>query len=150
MKKAFLWATQEMEEPTPPPAELKPWYYQEWFMFPTIVFWPLWAILIIRSPWHNGLVSGAVAWAMLIVGSYLIIWPQLIENGHLNQLTIALIIPGFALTVITQIHWLRYRPLLRSSQLTPQSQEPNSESVPRAARGRRRRRNSRGSRSRRG
>ena len=25
-------------------------------------------MLILRSPWHNGLVSGAVAWAMLIVG----------------------------------------------------------------------------------
>ena len=145
-----------MEEPSPPPQELKPWYYQEWFMFPTAVFWPLWAILIIRSPWHNGLISGAVAWAMLIVGGYLIIWPQLIQSGRLNEFTIVLIIPGLLLTVITQVHWARYRPALRAGLL---SAEPEADSAGgrastdsgEAARGpRRRRRRSRVGRSRRG
>ncbi len=146
-----------MEEPSPPPLELKPWYYQEWFMFPTVVFWPLWAILIIRSPWHNGLVSGAVAWAMLIVGGYLIIWPQLIQSGRLNEFTIVLIIPGLLLTVITQVHWARYRPALRAGLLSSESPS-NSAASGRAstdngetARGpRRRRRRSRVGRSRRG
>ena len=110
-----------MVEPPQPSEELKPWYYQEWFMFPTAVFWPLWAILIIRSPWHNGLVSGAVAWAMLFVGGYLIIWAQLIQSGRLNPFTISLILPGLILTVITQVHWVRYRPVLRAGLLSDHS-----------------------------
>ena len=104
-----------MVDPTPPPEDLKPWYYQDWFIFPTVVFWPLWAVLIIRSPWHNGLISGAVAWAMLIVGTYWIIWEQLVKLGRLYELTIALIIPGVLLTLFTQFHWIRYRPLLRAT-----------------------------------
>ncbi len=142
-----------MEEPSPPPQELKPWYYQEWFMFPTAVFWPLWAILIIRSPWHNGLVSGAVAWAMLIVGGYLIIWPQLIQSGRLNEFTIVLIIPGLLLTLITQVHWTRYRPALRAGLLSSETSDSGRASSDSkvAARGpRRRRRRSRVGRSRRG
>ncbi len=142
-----------MEEPSPPPLELKPWYYQEWFMFPTAVFWPLWAILIIRSPWHNGLISGAVAWAMLIFGGYMIIWPQLIQSGRLNDFTIVLIIPGLLLTVITQVHWMRYRPVLRAGLLSSDSAaggraSTESRGVPRGPR--RRRRGSRAGRSRRG
>ena len=58
------------QERPPPPDELKPWYYQYWFLYPVFAFWPLWAVLILRSPWHNGVASGAVAWAMLIVGGY--------------------------------------------------------------------------------
>ncbi len=145
-----------MEEPPPPPQELKPWYYQEWFMFPTAVFWPLWAILIIRSPWHNGLISGAVAWAMLIVGGYLIIWPQLIQTGRLNDFTIVLIIPGLLLTLITQVHWTRYRPVLRASLISSESVSDSagggrvSPASGEAAKGaRRRRRGSRAGRSRR-
>jgi len=146
-----------MEEPSPPPQELKPWYYQEWFMFPTVVFWPLWAILIIRSPWHNGLVSGAVAWAMLIVGGYFIIWEQLIQSGRLGQTTIVLIIPGLLLTVITQVHWTRYRPVLRAGLISSESEadsagggraSPVSGAAGRVPR--RRRRGSRAGRSRRG
>ncbi len=146
-----------MEEPSLPPQELKPWYYQEWFMFPTAVFWPLWAILIIRSPWHNGLISGAVAWAMLIVGGYFIIWEQLIPDQRLNPITITLIMPGLLLTLITQVHWTRYRPVLRAG-LLPSGSPSNSAGDGRgstdsggAARGsRRRRRGSRAGRSRKG
>jgi len=154
-----------MEAPPQPPQELKPWYYQEWFMFPTAVFWPLWAILIIRSPWHNGLVSGAVAWAMLIVGGYFIIWEQLIPDQRLGQTTIVLIIPGLLLTVITQVHWARYRPALRAGLLSAEStSEAASDSIPNsdpaaggrdspassgATKGQRRRRGSRAGRSRR-
>jgi hypothetical protein len=101
------------EQPAPPPLRLKPWYYQEWFLFPVFPFWPVWAVLILRSPWHNGLVSGAVAWAMLFVGAYWIGWLQLYQEHRLNEVTISLIIPGLLLTVITQVHWVRYRGLLR-------------------------------------
>ena len=142
-----------MEEPSPPPQELKPWYYQEWFMFPTAVFWPLWAVLILRSPWHNGLISGAVAWAMLFVGGYFIIWIQLIESRRLNDFTIVLIIPGLLLTLITQVHWMRYRPALRAGFLSPDSAAAGRASTESrvGARGpRRRRRGSRAGRSRRG
>ena len=102
--------------PTPPPASLKPWYYQEWFLFPILPFWPAWAVLILRSPWHNGIVSGAVAWAMLFVGGYWIGWLQLFQERRLNEVTIALIIPGLLLTVITQVHWIRYRGTLRGQE----------------------------------
>ena len=142
-----------MEEPSPPPQELKPWYYQEWFMFPTAVFWPLWAILIIRSPWHNGLISGAVAWAMLIVGGYFIIWDQLIPDQRLNPITITLIFPGLLLTLITQVHWMRYRAALRAGISSVESAAGGKASTESrgVARGpRRRRRGSRASRSRRG
>ena len=150
-----------MEEPSPPSQELKPWYYQEWFMFPTVVFWPLWAILIIRSPWHNGLISGAVAWAMLIVGGYFIIWIQLIESRRLNDFTIVLIIPGLLLTLITQVHWMRYRRALRAGLLSSDSAldstsdsasggRASTESRSGAGGPRRRRRGSRAGRSRRG
>ena len=146
-----------MEGSSPPPQELKPWYYQEWFMFPTAVFWPLWAILIIRSPWHNGLISGAVAWAMLIVGGYFIIWEQLIPDQRLNPITITVIMPGLLLTVITQVHWARYRTALRAG-LTSHDSASDSSAGGRAstesrvgARGpHRRRRGSRAGRSRRG
>ena len=116
-----------MVDPTPPPEELKPWYYQDWFIFPTVVFWPLWAVLIIRSPWHNGLISGAVAWAMLIVGTYWIIWEQLVKLGRLYELTIALIIPGVLLTLFTQFHWIRYRPFLRTTLLKGTNEDNQSE-----------------------
>ena len=106
-----------MVDPTPPSEQLKPWYYQDWFIFPTVVFWPLWAVLIIRSPWHNGLMSGAIAWAMLIVGTYWIVWEQLIKLGRLYELTIVLIIPGVLLTLFTQVHWFRYRTFLRTAQV---------------------------------
>ena len=102
--------------PTPPSVSLKPWYYQEWFLFPILPFWPVWAVLIIRSPWHNGIISGALAWAMLFVGGYWIVWLQLVQEGRLNEVTIAILIPGLLLTVITQFHWSRYRGTLRGQQ----------------------------------
>ena len=54
--------------PPVPPDALKPWYYQGWFIVPTFVWWPCSAVLFIRSPWHNGVVSGALSWAWIIVG----------------------------------------------------------------------------------
>ncbi len=111
-------------EPLPPPLPvppeaLKPWYYQGWFLVPTFVWWPCTAILFIRSPWHNGMVSGALSWAWLIVGGGFIFlrmqyhW----QNGEpvvADPTLWALAMPGIALTVITQTLWLtRDRPRIR-------------------------------------
>src|SRR5918996_2294216 len=95
------------EQPSPP-SGLKPWYYQDWFLFPVFIFWPVWAVLILRSPWHNGLVSGAVAWAMLIAGSFLVV-TRLQLGGTVLQSTLMFIIPGLILTVVTQALWFQDR-----------------------------------------
>jgi hypothetical protein len=94
------------EERPSPPRELKPWYYQDWFLFPMFIFWPLWAVLILRSPWHNGIVSGAIAWAMLIAGGFLVA-QRLRLGGTVAESTLILIIPGLLLTVVTQALWLK-------------------------------------------
>ncbi|HZA25125.1 MAG TPA: hypothetical protein VFA32_21435 [Dehalococcoidia bacterium] len=100
------------EERPSPPRELKPWYYQDWFLFPMFIFWPLWAVLILRSPWHNGVISGAIAWAMLIAGSFLVA-QRLRLGGTVAESTLIFIIPGLVLTVITQVLWLRDKRALR-------------------------------------
>ena len=112
--------TPEQSPPPPPPEELKPWYYQVWFLYPSIMFWPLWSLLILRSPWHNGLISGAVAWAMLFVGSYAVYAWGLGGRAGLDGLlagnitpaallTGQIILPGLLLIVVTQTHWQRNR-----------------------------------------
>ena len=138
-----------------PPEELKPWYYQYWFLYPMIVFWPLWPVLILRSPWHNGLVSGALAWAMLISGSY-IAYRVSGEMDAINRIqagdqwalvTLQVIVPGLILTVITQIHWtMNRRRILDAPRQSPPAESPVSE-PPES--GRRRRSNRRRGRRRR-
>ena len=105
--------------PPVPPDALKPWYYQGWFLVPTFVWWPCSAILFIRSPWHNGVVSGALSWAWIIVGGGFIFlrmqyhW----QNGEpaiVDPTLWALAAPGVLLTIITQTLWLtRDRPRIR-------------------------------------
>ena len=122
--------------------KLKPWYYQYWFFYPTIVFWPLWPILILRSPWHNGLVSGAIAWALLIVGSYLV-YQRVQLGGTIAVSTLMFIVPGVIFTVVTQIHWLRNRRRILDAALPVGNSEPIPASQPRPRRQNRRRRASR-------
>ena len=110
-------------EPLPPPPEeppeaLKPWYYQGWFLVPTFVWWPCSAILFIRSPWHNGVVSGALSWAWIIVGGgWIFLRLQLRFQSDaplLDPTLLALAAPGITLTIITQTLWLtRDRPRIR-------------------------------------
>ena len=86
---------------------------------PAFVWWPCSAILFIRSPWHNGIVSGALSWAWIIVGGGFIFlrmqyhW----QNGEptiVDPTLWALAAPGIVLTVITQTLWLtRDRPRIR-------------------------------------
>ena len=132
-------------EPPSPPEELKPWYYQYWFLYPVIVFWPVWAVLILRSPWHNGLMSGAAAWAMLIVGGYLI-GQQLYETGELNQFTTTIIIPGLMLTVLTQVWWIRDKKRLGEAT-RPEDSPTDSPAPTQSRRARNRRRGPRPGRS---
>ena len=109
--------SQETVPPAPPEA-LKPWYYQGWFLVPTFVWWPCSAILFIRSPWHNGVVSGALSWAWIIIGGgWIFLRTQLrIQNGDplWDPTLLALAAPGIALTIITQTLWLtKDRPRVR-------------------------------------
>ena len=137
----------ETTESPAPPEELKPWYYQYWFLYPMIIFWPLWSVLIIRSPWHNRLVAGALAWALLIIGGYLA-YVRLKMGGTIALSTVAIIAPGLILTVVTQVHWIANRRSImetarNSSSATspsPSSSDPPSRTVPRRANRRRTRR----------
>lgn len=112
-------AYEPLPSPPPvPPEALKPWYYQGWFLVPAFVWWPCSAILFIRSPWHNGVVSGALSWAWIIIGGgWIFLRTQFrIQNGEplLDPTLLALAAPGIALTVITQTLWLtRDRPRIR-------------------------------------
>ena len=104
--------------PPVPPDALKPWYYQGWFLVPTFVWWPCSAVLFIRSPWHNGVVSGALSWAWIIVGGgWIFLRTQLhLQNGEglVDPTLLALVAPGIVLTVVTQSLWLlRDRPRIR-------------------------------------
>ena len=104
--------------PPVPPDALKPWYYQGWFIVPTFVWWPCSAVLFIRSPWHNGVVSGALSWAWIIIGGgWIFLRTQYrLQNGDglLDPTLLALAAPGIALTIVTQALWLlRDRPNIR-------------------------------------
>ena len=106
------------ETPPVPPDALKPWYYQGWFIVPTFVWWPCSAILFIRSPWHNGVVVGALSWAWIIIGGgwiFLRLQDRLRNDaGLLDPTLLALAAPGVVLTVLTQSLWLlRDRPRIR-------------------------------------
>ena len=106
------------ETPPVPPDTLKPWYYQGWFIVPTFVWWPCSAILFIRSPWHNGVVGGALSWAWIIIGGgwiFLRLQDRLRNDaGLLDPTLLALAAPGVVLTVLTQSLWLlRDRPRIR-------------------------------------
>ena len=109
-----------------PPQELRPWYYKNpalfpvfllgwpiWMEFQMVVLWPAWAILIIRSPWHRGFVSGTLAWAMLLsggafiglelFGSRLGLIGSRLNPAHI----ILLVLPGLIYTVVTQTLWAK-------------------------------------------
>ena len=90
----------------PPPRELRPWYYQNLFLVAAFVLWPAWSVLIIRSPWHNGILSGGVAWAALIVGS--VAGFRSIQAGSWD-LIVFYYVPGIVLTIALQVFWAAYK-----------------------------------------
>lgn len=137
------------QEPLPPPPkELLPWYYQNLFLAVAFVLWPSWSILILRSPWHNGILSGGVAWAALILGTVLGV--RSVAEGS-GGLVIVFYVPGLVLTLGTQIHWAGYKrqfidPLYAAvaDQMTSASPDADGEArLTRRARPRRRPRSGR-------
>ena len=139
---------QGAESPAPPD-ELKPWYYQYWFLHPMLVFWPLWPVLIIRSPWHNGIIIGSLAWAYLITFGGLAYF-RLQEGGTVALSTLAYAAPGILLTAITQAHWIKNRrSILAAARNRPPLTSPDSPPGAQTGRSRARRRPGRRARRRR-
>jgi hypothetical protein len=95
----------------------RPWYYHNWFLIPAFIFgwpilyvslWPAWAVLIIRSPWHTGFITGTLSWAMLLAGGTMIVVRFREPDVNLLELA-ALIAPGLVVTGITQAHWSKHK-----------------------------------------
>ena len=138
-----------------PHQELRPWYYKTpalfpvfllgwpiWMEFQMVVLWPAWAILIIRSPWHRGFVSGTLAWAMLMSGGALIVLRVIDSRANLLN-SFLLVLPGLIYTVITQTLWARSKQeILASISLEPANPVPGrtDDRPPRSQRERLRRR----------
>ena len=107
----------EQDQLVPPDLE-RPWYYERWFLvpvfamgwplpFPPFVLWPVWAILILRSPWHNHVMLNGLAWDMLITGADME-YKNLQGEGGVAY-AVALMVPGAVVIVITQVMWTRFR-----------------------------------------
>ena len=107
----------QQDQSVPPDLE-RPWYYEKWFLipvfamgwplpFPPFVFWPVWAILILRSPWHNHVLLNGLAWAMIITGAVMQYKNAQGDGGV--AFVVALMLPGALVVVITQIMWTRFR-----------------------------------------
>lgn len=107
----------EQDQSVPPELE-RPWYYERWFLIPVFamgwplntppfVLWPVWAILILRSPWHDHVLLNGLAWAMLITGAVLEYRNFQGPNGV--AFAVALMLPGAVVVVITQVMWSRFR-----------------------------------------
>ena len=80
----FIEPTYEPVPPPPPvpPNALRPWYYREWFLVPTLVWWPCSAILLLRSPWHNSVLTGILSWTWLIAGRNVDFPPHPVQRHH--------------------------------------------------------------------
>ena len=108
-----------MEEDLLVPSELqRPWYYERWFLVivfilgvplvsPPFVLWPVWSFLILRSPWHNHTVLNGLAWAIIVTGVVMVYKNAEGEGGTL--FTVASMVPGVVVLVITQVMWTRFR-----------------------------------------
>ena len=100
--------------------------------------WPVWPVLIIRSPWHTGFVTGALSWAMLISTVAWIGYLAARPDTPVNPLSMTFqMAPGIALTVLTQYLWARHRAL--SQPANRSDVEPNDTAEGRPRRRRRRR-----------
>ena len=128
-------------EQKPPPSYPKPWFYKDGYLHAAFIFWPFWSILILRSPWHNGIWSGGFAWAVLFIGGFLgLKWIQ----AGTYQNVIVLFMPGVLLTIFTQIQWATHkRTYARARPSAPPPARPASESSGQPRRSAPRRRNRR-------
>ena len=114
-----------MEPPDPAiPALQRPWYYQTWFLIgafilgwpvvtaPFGVLWPVWGVLMVRSPWHDHPALKGLGWAHMVVGGVLygnIFRRALAEGGDAIGIAVMILIPGLLITLATQVMWARYR-----------------------------------------
>ena len=147
-----------------PPNQPRPWYYQNWFLIAAFilgwpvgfayfgVLWPVWGVLILRSPWHSHTMLKGLGWAMLIVGTILFIMNLGDQKGP--GYAIAFIMPGALATLATQLMWNRYRkehaigkPIILITRTPPTSSDEDVPTTPNRSRGRRRVHRRRGSRS---
>ncbi|MQF95050.1 MAG: hypothetical protein FI731_05195 [SAR202 cluster bacterium] len=129
---------EEPQEPTFP----RPWYYRPEYMIPMFIFWPVWGILVLRSPWNKNTIMGGVAWAHLIVfGVMAFKW---IEAGSYQPI-MTFYVPGVLLTLVTQVQWAVHRS--KYSAAAQEAEEQSDVSGPPRPTARRRRRNSRTGRS---
>jgi len=96
----------------------RPWYYQNWFLIAAFLLgwplpyffllWPVWSVLIIRSPWHRGFLYQVLAWAMLFSGGVLAArW--LVQGQAAAYGVLVSIVPGLVLTGVTQFLWTRHK-----------------------------------------
>ena len=127
--------TSRGQQPPPPPQELRPWYYLNWFLIPAFVLgwpiipsilwlWPVWAVLIIRSPWHNGMMSGALAWSMLLIGAFGLVTLM----GSNPGAGVFVLVPGLALTLVTQVLWSKHKRALPAA--SPTAPEDSTQDSP--------------------
>lgn len=138
-------------QPTPPP-ERRPWYYQTWFLFAAFVLgwpipfyifgilWPVWAVLILRSPWHTNTLLNGLGWAMIAVGA-VIFAKELAESTGSAVRIGTILIPGLIVMVVTQVMWTKYKlqhGLNTRPPITPTASPPNPDPSPRRAQDRRR------------
>ena len=47
----------------------RPWFYRTWFLILAFFLWPIWSILMFRSPWHRKRRWKGLAWVFAVVGS---------------------------------------------------------------------------------
>jgi len=96
----------------------RPWYYQSWFLIAAFLLgwplpyffllWPVWSVLIIRSPWHRGFLYRVLAWAMLFSGGVLAArW--LLQGEVAAYGVLVSIVPGLVITGVTQFQWTRHK-----------------------------------------
>jgi len=106
----------------------RPWYYQSWFLIAAFLLgwplpyffllWPVWSVLIIRSPWHRGFLYRVLAWAMLFSGGVLAArW--LLQGEVAAYGVLVSIVPGLVITGVTQFQWTRHK-----RELTAMVNEP--------------------------
>jgi len=144
------------EGPPPSPEFRRPWFYQNWFLFaafilgwpigPQFALWPVGAILVIRSPWHQGLRIRVLAWTMLLTGGGMLAWR--LQTAPDPVWVAIMVIPGLFLTMVTQALWVRYRAdILAASRqsTTPVAPEVLPAAATRRPRSHRRIRRKRGS-----
>ena len=143
------WRNRMEQGQSPTAQDLRPWYYRNWFLFPAFILgwpviqipllWPAWALLILRSPWHRGFVSGTLAWSMLMAGGFLM-FLQLRGSSESAIFTGLMVAPGLVLTGVTQVLWMRDKRRLPAELFEPAEASDEPQRPPRSRRERVRRR----------